>query len=209
VSSSTAQGLRADARRNRDQIIAAAAQAFAENGGDVPMEEIARRAGVGVGTLYRRFADREALVLAVVQDSVEGLLAEMCRAVEEEPLAWDALVRALNHSRQLKLSLRITTVLAAGRSAIRADARVQELKRELITVIDSVIAAAQREGSLRSDVGTGDVMFLFTLVHRADSAGAEDLAAARAFGVLLDGLRTGPHAALPGSPLPAPAKPYR
>src|SRR5690606_40530256 len=57
--------LRADARRNRDRIIAAARTAFAEQGTDVPMEEIACAAGVGAGTLYRRFPDRDSLILAV------------------------------------------------------------------------------------------------------------------------------------------------
>nr|WP_238440965.1 helix-turn-helix domain-containing protein [Frankia sp. AgW1.1] len=67
--------LRADARRNRDRIIATAKLAFADDGPDVPMEEIARLAGVGVGTLYRRFPDRDALVVAVVRDSLATALA--------------------------------------------------------------------------------------------------------------------------------------
>ena len=78
-----ATGLRADARRNRDQIVAAAKQWFAVQGPDVPMEEIARAAGVGVGTLYRRFPDREALIRAVVRESLTISVAEARAALEE------------------------------------------------------------------------------------------------------------------------------
>ena len=77
VTSPADTSLRADARRNRDQILAAAAHAFVASGSDVPMEEIARAAGVGVGTLYRRFADREALLVAVVEHDVTALLARI------------------------------------------------------------------------------------------------------------------------------------
>jgi AcrR family transcriptional regulator len=195
--------LRADARRNRDQIIAAASHAFAAEGADVPMEEIARRAGVGVGTLYRRFADREALVLAVIRDSVEAVVLEMRRAAAEEPLAWDALVCAVNHSRQLKLSLRASNLLSAGHPAARDDARLRDLRSELIDVIDGLVTAAQREGTLRPDVGTGDVMFLFSQVYRAPSSDTEDTAVKRALEILLDGLRIGPKSSLPGQPLSA------
>lgn len=197
--------LRADARRNRDQIIAAASHAFADEGADVPMEEIARRAGVGVGTLYRRFADREALVLAVIRDSVEAVVLEMRRAAAEEPLAWDALVCAVDYSRQLKLSLRASNLLSAGHPAARDDARLRDLRSELIDVIDGLVTAAQREGTLRPDVGTGDVMFLFSQVYRATSSDVEDTAAKRALAILLDGLRVGPRSALPGRPLSAQA----
>ena len=85
--------LRADARRNREQIIVAARGVFAERGFDVPMDEIARAAKVGVGTLYRRFPDRDALMRAVATDSLTRVLDEARRAAAEEPSAWQALVR--------------------------------------------------------------------------------------------------------------------
>ena len=76
--------LRADARRNRDQIIAAARSMFASGGLDVPMDEIARTARVGVGTLYRRFTDRDALVKAVLEDNLARILTETRTAAAEE-----------------------------------------------------------------------------------------------------------------------------
>lgn len=197
--------LRADARRNRDQILAAAAHAFVASGADVPMEEIARAAGVGVGTLYRRFADREALLVAVVQHNVAALLDRIRTAAEEEPLAWDALVRSMSYSRELRLLLPTPTQLPPNLAdALRDDAALQGLRRELRELTNRLVEAAQQEGTLRRDVGAGDVAQLFTLVYRGELKGSgevSDLAASRALAVLLDGLRTGPHGPLPGRPL--------
>src|SRR4051812_21699365 len=100
--------LRADARRNRDQIITTARSVFAERGYDVPMDEIARAAGVGVGTLYRRFPDRDALVRAVATDSLTRIVGEARAAEAEEPTAWQALVRFLTRSAELQVSVQIT-----------------------------------------------------------------------------------------------------
>jgi AcrR family transcriptional regulator len=203
--SPAAPPLRADARRNREQLLTAAARAFVDEGPEVPMEDIARAAGVGVGTLYRRFADREALVVAVVQHNLESLLAKIQVAVEDEPRAWDALVRSLSFSRELRISLPPTSQLAPElAAAVRNDPEVQRLRRELTEVTDRLVDAAQQEGTLRADVGAGDVAQLFTLVYRATpTAGdqAADVAASRALAVILDGLRTGPHGILPGHPL--------
>src|SRR5690349_8273462 len=77
--------LRADARRNREQIIEAARTLFLSLGPDVPMEEIARAAGVGVGTLYRRFPDRDELVKAVSLDTFSRLAELAARVEHEEP----------------------------------------------------------------------------------------------------------------------------
>lgn len=74
--------LRADARRNRDRIIAAARTVFTERGTEVPMEEIARAAGVGTGTLYRRFPDRDSLISAVGQDVFQRVLEEAGRSAD-------------------------------------------------------------------------------------------------------------------------------
>ena len=87
---SAARPLRADARRNREKVIAAAREAFAEGGAATSLEEIARRAEVGIGTLYRHFPNRQALLEAVYVDEVEAL----CRSAGDfrELAPWDALV---------------------------------------------------------------------------------------------------------------------
>ena len=193
--------LRADAHRNREQILAAATTVFAEQGPDVPLEEIARAAGVGVGTLYRRFPDREALFLAVRRRSLEALLQEVRNAADEEPRAWDALVRSMSYSRELRLSMRPARFLTpAVAEALHHDPVLQDLRAQLVAVLDRLVAAAQQEGSLRPDVGAGDLAQLFALVYRGADR-ADDLAASRALAVILDGLSTGPRAPLPGRPL--------
>src|SRR5437016_1849209 len=87
--------LRADARHNRDRIMAAAREVFVELGPNAPLEEISRRAGTGIATLYRRFPDRNALMRAVVKDALERT-AQAARdaAVESDPFA--ALIRYMH-----------------------------------------------------------------------------------------------------------------
>lgn len=198
--------LRADAQRNRDQILEAAARVFVESGVDVAMDEIARTAGVGIGTLYRRFPDRESLVVAVVQRSLATLLERIRAAAADEPRAWDALVVSMSFSRELRLSLPPTPEMSPLLSAaVRADAGISALRTELTDITDRLVAAAQREGILRADVGTGDVIQLFALVYRAAPTTADDDLAhrstSRALAVILDGLTAGSHTTLPGPPL--------
>ncbi|GAA1231625.1 TetR/AcrR family transcriptional regulator [Pseudonocardia alaniniphila] len=199
-------GLRADARRNRDQIVAAAKQWFAVQGPDVPMEEIARAAGVGVGTLYRRFPDREALIRAVVRESLTISVAEARAALAEEPTAWQALVRVLRQSRELRLIVRLTTAAQPAKTIVKDDEESSELRRAMIEVLDNVVHAAQAEGALRTDVDTGDVSMLFTLLVRPvplqDEETAE-LARERCTALVLDGLRAHTGTPLPGRPLTA------
>src|SRR3954467_11819009 len=83
--------LRADAARNRARLIAAARELFAERGLNVTMDEIARHAGVGVGTAYRRFASREELIEALFDDRFEQIIANAERALED-PDAWHGLI---------------------------------------------------------------------------------------------------------------------
>jgi len=205
VSEPPAVPLRADAARNLRRILSAAAEAFAEQGGDVAMEEIARRAGVGVGTLYRRFPDREALVVAVVRDSFETLVETMRAAQQQEPRAWEALVRSMSHSQELRLSTPPTGPLAASsRVALIADPGIRALRGAFIEVLEQLVERAQAEGDLRDDVGAGDVAQLFALVVKADrpdGGRGSDVASRRALAVVLDGLRTGAHTSLPGHPL--------
>jgi len=201
-----ATGLRADARRNRDQIVAAAKQWFAVQGPDVPMEEIARAAGVGVGTLYRRFPDREALIRAVVRESLTNSVAEARAALAEEPTAWQALVRVLRQSRELRLIVRLTTAAQPAKTIVKDDEESSELRRAMIEVLDSVVHAAQAEGTLRTDIDTGDVSMLFTLLVRPvplPDEEATELARERCTALVLDGLRAHMGTPLPGRPLTA------
>jgi AcrR family transcriptional regulator len=196
--------LRADARRNRDQIIAAARTIFAEQGPDVPMEEIARVAAVGVGTLYRRFPDRDALISAVARDNFGRVLTEARAAIAEEPTAWKALVRFLRHSQELKLSVQLAMFSPIAASILREDPLTEEFRRTLLSELDAVVHAAQTEGALRKDVDTGDVAVLFSLLLRQIPPRQDEaarIAQDRCMALMLDGLRARPGSPLPGRPL--------
>src|SRR5918912_2569051 len=104
-----AVGLRADARRNRDQLLAAARDTFVEHGLDAPLDDIARRAGVGIATLYRRFPDRSALQRAVAVDVLRRIGQEAAAALDEEPDAFSALSRYMHRA----LDARVAAVMPA------------------------------------------------------------------------------------------------
>ncbi|MBD7950582.1 TetR/AcrR family transcriptional regulator [Oerskovia rustica] len=190
------QVLRADAQRNRDQIVTAATSLFVDVGPDVALETVARKAGVGIGTLYRRFPDREALLRAVLQDALEGLLADMRSARDHERTAWDALVGALGWSHRLRVVLTLTGAVTAAESADLAH------HAGLVQVRDELVGAAQREKSLRSDVATGDVVLLMAAVSRGLPRGTTNAANAytRAHALVLDALRAPAATPLPGVP---------
>lgn len=196
--------LRADARRNRDQLMAAAKAVFAELGPDVPMEEIARRAGVGVGTLYRRFPDRDTLIRAVARENYGAVLDDARAATAEEPTAWAALVRLMARSRDLRLSVRLAVLSPPAWAAIRDDPQTQQFRDGIMAVFDDLVRGAQAEGVLRTDVGPGDVAALVSLLLRrvpTDNDDMAELILERALVLILDGLRARPGSPLPGRPV--------
>lgn len=204
MTTDTGGQLRADARRNRAQIIAAAKQVFGDRGVEVPMEEIARAASVGVGTLYRRFPDRDALIRAVAQDNFGTALARVQDAVDEEPTAWDALVRIVHRALDMRLTTQLLSTSPTARKVVKSDPVVVEQLRDILERLEQVMSAAQDEGALRSDVGVGDIMVLYSSVmsrslHLAE--GAAQTATDRCLAIVLDGLRANAGTALPGRPL--------
>lgn len=193
--------LRADARRNREQIVAAASALFAERGPDVRMEEIAQRAGVGVGTLYRRFPDREALVRAVAFGGFHRVLVN-ARAAADDRDAWAGLSRLLRHS---VVEMRLVTLLsmwfACTWAAIAVDPERRQLRAELLEILGRLVRRAQEDGAMRTDVGTGDVAMLLSLVLRpfpGPLGAVTERNAERYVVLLLDGLRACPAGPLPG-----------
>lgn len=200
------QSLRADARRNRDQIVAAAKVLFAERGADVPMEEIARRASVGVGTLYRRFPDREALVREVARESLDILLVHANEALADGGRGWESFLRVLEDLPELWFTLRSTVLSPDTRAVILDDPAALETAEELISVINRLVRVGQEAGTLRADVDTGDIVVLVTLVIsglRASAGALSDAVHTRMLALTLDGLRPGSDAQLPGGPLSA------
>jgi AcrR family transcriptional regulator len=196
--------LRADARRNRDRIVAAAKACFATHGPEALTEEIARTAGVAPGTLYRHFADRDALIRAVAVSNFENAVSEAQAAVSEEASAWDALVRILRQSQELRLSFRLLMAYPHVHAILKKERDADQGRRDMIDLIDRVVRRAQAEGTLRADVGTGDVAVMFALLaHPLHIEWTEtaQLATERCMAMLLESLRAGSHARLPGRPI--------
>ena len=182
-------GLRADARRNRDQIVAAALLLFQQEGVDVPMEEVARRAGVGVGTLYRRFPDRDSLIRAAAQASLHAL-SELARtAVREEPGAWPALCRFLRGCADLQLGALSSALEPHLHEEIQVDPELFEPRREVIDLVAQMTAQAQADGMLRADVSIAEVTLLMTVQIYTPSHVPRPEAMQRTVEIMIDGLR--------------------
>lgn len=173
---------RADAQRNRDQIVTRTAALFARRGADVPMEEIAQHAGVGVGTLYRHFPDRPALTLAVSLYLYEQIAELVQRSSEDEPDPWHALTRVIRGWVTLRLAVRkpLDQWLVEAR---RANPRLRELHDLIEGVLRRTLAEAQAAGTLRADVRLTDVVRLIGLLILAEE-GADRLTE-----IAIDGLR--------------------
>jgi AcrR family transcriptional regulator len=155
--SSGVRRLRADARRNRDQLLAAARDVFVEVGADAPLDEIARRAGVGIATLYRRFPDRQSLMRAVVLDVLGRTAHEARTALAEEPDAFGALVRYMHRA----VDLRIAAVIPALLGQVSLDdEEMLRAREEASRPLQAIIDAAHSAGTLRSDVTFGDIGLL-------------------------------------------------
>ena len=159
----TRRRLRADARRNRQQVLAAARDVFVELGADAPLDEVARRAGVGIATLYRRFPDRESLQRAVALDVLAQAGAVAAQAEVEEADAWRALARYMHAA----LDLRISAVMPAllGRVSFEDDEFKQARDAATAPVL-RIISSGQKAGELRADIDFGDVGLLLVRLSR-------------------------------------------
>jgi AcrR family transcriptional regulator len=171
---------RADARRNFDALLAAAEKAFTELGADVPMEEIARRAGVGVATLYRNFPTRADLMEYVYITSVDVLVRFGEQLSGEDP--WTALVawlrRFVSHLNTKHVLLTILT---------RESAAYQPCREALYGMAGPLLERAQHAGAARTDTDIDDVLRLVFGV--TGGSYRDDAQRERAVQVVLDGLR--------------------
>ena len=182
-----ADGMRADARRNYQRLLAAAGMAFAERGADdVSLEEIARRAGVGIGTLYRHFPTRQALLEAVFRDQVDALgarAAELIRA-DSPAAALAEWVFALVAFGKAKRSL--TTALL---DVVDKDSELLSSCRGLLTgETDALVKRAQQAGAVRADVQGADVIRLVHGVSLAADMAQDPGQADRMLALVLGGL---------------------
>ncbi|MGE2737467.1 TetR/AcrR family transcriptional regulator [Mycolicibacterium vaccae] len=153
--------LRRDAARNRQRVLDAAAEAFAEVGLDVGYEEIARRAGVGVGTVYRRFPERAELVIALFESRVD-VLVDVADAALEKPDGLGGLRWFLERAVEMQVEDRGLQELVAG-SSFR-DERLARVRRRIEPAVASLLDRAKREGSVRADVEPLDIGALMMVV---------------------------------------------
>jgi AcrR family transcriptional regulator len=178
--------MRADARRNYERLVTAAREVFAARGSEASMDEIAKAADVGVGTLYRHFPKRIDLVEAVYREDVDGLAA---LADQGDGDAWDGLVRWLQAFVRYAESKR--TFLTELHEAFEKNPDFVMASREkLATATDKVLTRAQQAGAARDDIDHSDLMQLVGGMCMARNASFAQNS--RLLELVLDGVRTQP-----------------
>jgi AcrR family transcriptional regulator len=173
---------RADARRNFDALLAAARQVFSEQGTDASLEDVARRAGVGIGTLYRNFPTRQDLFESVYIGEVEELCSAAAALTARDP--WDALVAWVH---------RFVGYVATKRALAEALSKESDVFRacraQMYAAGEPLLARAQEAGEARADLSFDD---LLRLISGITSGGfADDAQRDRVLEVALDGVRAG------------------
>jgi AcrR family transcriptional regulator len=194
-----ARPLRADAQLNRDRILLAAAKLFAERGLNVPLEEIARRAGVGVATLYRRFPTRADLAAAAFERSMSKYTEAVDRALEN-PHAGDGF-RGLIFD-LCELQARDAGLRDLLTTSFPARSTIEQRTSEAVEKLKVIIARAQAEGSVRPDLVVADVVVMLLAnsgVLAATGTAAPD-AWRRFAAIMLDAFMAQARARLPDPP---------
>jgi AcrR family transcriptional regulator len=187
--------MRTDARRNRERILAAARDVFVEQGADAPLDAIARRAELGIATLYRHFPDRSALLRQVALDLLARSAHEARAALAAEPDAFSALARYLHRT----VDLRTGAVMPVLVERLSMDEEVMRARGGSTAALNQLVAAAHRDGSLRADAVPGDIGILLARLTRPLPGPfppeVDRRLAHRHLELLLDGLRA------PGTPV--------
>jgi AcrR family transcriptional regulator len=199
----TSEGLRADAARNRQAILTAARQVFAEQGLDAPLDEIARRAGTGNATLYRRFPTRAELITAVFAER----MTEHVQAVEEalkRPDAWDGFCSYVTAVGSMQARDRGIADLVA--MDVSTAPEIEQLRARAFDGLVRLIERAKAAGVLRADFTPEDIVVVLManagVVERAHNVAPQ--ASQRLVHVLLDGFRA--DAATEGPTAPTPRR---
>jgi AcrR family transcriptional regulator len=182
------KALRADAQRNRARLLEVAEEVFAERGTGVSTEEIARKAGVGIGTVFRHFPTKEALLEAVFIDRLTRL-GEQATALSrnEEPGAAFFAFFTLVVDQGSSKSAFADALTAAG---INAEAAASGVSGEFAGALMNLLIQAQRAGAVRPDIGVTELKAVLVGASRAvEQVGDDPAARAQIIAILLDGLR--------------------
>ncbi|HEY8676010.1 MAG TPA: helix-turn-helix domain-containing protein [Candidatus Dormibacteraeota bacterium] len=178
---------RVDAQRNRRAILKAAEIVFRTQGADAPIDEIARRAGVGVGTVYRNYPTKAAVIQAIIEARIAPIIiaARKARAAEDSGEAFFALLRRLVEESSVFKPL-MDSIVAAG---VDVHAAKTELLNELVTAMGELLAGAQRSGWVRHDVSIDDVTMLMAGLSHTSLAASDKPARSRCVNLVCDALR--------------------
>jgi AcrR family transcriptional regulator len=196
---------RADALRNREQLLVAAKAVFSAGGPEATLEAVARRAGVGIGTLYRHFPTREALFEAVYRREVDQLadLAETLKADAEPVEALRRWLRANVEFLATKKGMVAGLALAAHKPSELATYSFERLMRAVGMLLERAAAA----GAIRADVSAEDLLRAFIGISFTRDQPGWQASVLRLVDVFVDGLRTGNEAARTTSPAPPGGRP--
>nr|WP_202884952.1 TetR/AcrR family transcriptional regulator [Actinopolymorpha cephalotaxi] len=188
--------MRRDAALNRERLLAAARELFASRGLDVTLNDIAHHAGVGVGTAYRRFANKEEIIDALFEDGLRDI-AEAANEALENPDAWAGLVTFLERSLHMQFGDR-------GLNQIMNDAalgldRVSDARDRIAPLIHQLVERAKGQGVVRPDLDQSDLIFvqLGLSAIMESSRGIEPELYTRYLALFLDGIRTDRSSFLP------------
>jgi len=183
------RSLRADAQRNRDKLLAAALDAFAEQGQNVALETVAARAGLGIGTLYRHFPNRDALCVAAYRNEVDALCAAAAELLEALPA--DRALRAWA-DRFADYVATKRTMGDALRSAAGSDSPLfAETRARILGALRLLIEAGAAAGTLRADVDPKDVLRVINGIFYLPDGPDWRADVGRMLDLVIDGLRFG------------------
>jgi AcrR family transcriptional regulator len=184
--------VRADARRNLDKIVEAAAEVVAERGVNAPMEAIAKRAGVGVGTLYRRFPDRHALIAALGHHYIHTMADAVEEAAVAGPDAWSAIRGFVSWAAEPGRAALATALTDLPEEAVVSRAESAQARGRWVERLDALVRQAQADGSMRADVTVEDLINLLNVFtcHPGNLPAPVAADPAKYLHLMLDGVRS-------------------
>jgi AcrR family transcriptional regulator len=190
-SSTTPRPLRADALRNRDRLLAAATQAFADDGEDVALEAVAARAGVGIGTLYRHFPNRNALVMAAYQREVDALCGAAGELLASQPADQALRAWAERFADYIATKRSMGDALRSCAAAAPDSALLSATRERILRALRLLLDAGAASGTLRADVDPRDVMRVINGIWYLPDGPDWREDVGRMLDLVIDGLRYG------------------
>jgi AcrR family transcriptional regulator len=195
----TVRALRSDAKRNRARILEAARACLAAEGHEAQIDDIARKAGVGVGTMYRHFPTKETLLEALAAQHFHRL-ADAAREALEDPDPWEGLSAFLGRAAEWQANDRALAEVMAAEPEVMERAAMD--RADLHQAVAKLVERAQAAGKLRRDIVAGDVPMLMCGLGRATRVGSAGptMSWERYLAIMLDGLRAPGSSRLPDTP---------